>query len=38
MHEGKHALIDEKDLFDSSNDLDEEMEELAHDEQGKLFM
>jgi hypothetical protein len=32
MHEGKHALLDEEDHFDSSNDLDEEMEELVDDE------
>jgi hypothetical protein len=38
MHERKHALSNEEDHFDSSNDLDENMEELADDEQGKLFL
>jgi hypothetical protein len=38
MHEGIHALFDEEDHSDFFNDLDEEMEELINDEQGKLFL
>jgi hypothetical protein len=38
MHKEKHALSDEENHFDSSNDSDEDMEELANDEQEKLFL
>jgi hypothetical protein len=37
MHEGIHALFDEEDHSDFSNDLNEEMQELVDDEQGKLL-
>ncbi len=35
---GKHALSGEENHYDSFDDLDEEMEELIDDEQGKLFL
>lgn len=38
VHEEKHALFGEEDHYNSSDDLDEEMEELIDDEQGKLFL
>jgi hypothetical protein len=38
MHEEKHALSNEVDHSDSFNDSDEDMEELANDEQEKLFL
>lgn len=38
MHEEKQTLSNEEDHFDSSNDSNEDIEELADDEQGKLFM
>ncbi len=39
MHEEKHVLPDEEDHSDSSyDDLNENMEELTNDEQGKLVM
>jgi hypothetical protein len=38
MHERKHALCDKEDHSNFSNDLDEKMEELADDEEGKLFL
>jgi hypothetical protein len=37
-HGEKHALFGEEDHYDYSDDLDEEMEELIDDEQGKSFL
>jgi hypothetical protein len=37
-YEGKHALSDEEDHYESFNDLDEEMEEFIDDEQGKKIL
>jgi hypothetical protein len=38
MHEEKHALFDEEDHLNSSNDSNENMEELTYDEQEKMFL
>jgi hypothetical protein len=38
IHEEKHALSGEEDHYDYLDDLDEEMEVLIDDEQGKLFL